>query len=122
LNLLNDFHRISSKIDCFFYTRCDKDSIIIDIDIHDYKQLGYNNKMTKEEKLRTFASLPSHAMVIVGYHSDVDNMVKRWKIENSWGTARIKKAKLFLFATTALKNKTLFYFLTVKILVLMDFY
>ena len=63
----------------------DRDSGIMDIGIHDYKQLGYNNKMTKEEKLRTFASLPSHAMVIVGYHSDVDNMVKRWKIENSWG-------------------------------------
>ena len=26
------------------------------------------------------------------------------------GTARIEKAKLFLFATTAFKNKTLFYF------------
>ncbi len=57
----------------------------MDIGIHDYKQTGYNNKMTKEEKLRKYASLPSHAMVIVGYHSDVDNMVKRWKIENSWG-------------------------------------
>ena len=29
------------------------------------------------------------------------------------GTARIEKVKLFLFATTALKNKTTFYFLTV---------
>jgi len=32
------------------------------------------------------------------------------------GTARIKKAKLFRFVTTTLKNKTLFYFLTVVII------
>ena len=30
----------------------DRDSGIMDIGIHDYKQIGYNNKMTKEEKLR----------------------------------------------------------------------
>jgi len=29
------------------------------------------------------------------------------------GTVRIEKAKLFLFTTTALKNKTMFYFLMV---------
>ena len=63
----------------------DRDSGIMDIGIHDYKQIGYNNKMSKEEKLRTYASLPSHAMVIVGYHNDPNNIIKRWKIENSWG-------------------------------------
>ena len=35
------------------------------------------------------------------------------------GTACIEKAKLFLFATTALKNKTLFYFLTVLIFLIL---
>jgi bleomycin hydrolase len=41
--------------------------------------------MSKEEKLKMFASLPSHAMVIVGFHSDTNNVIKRWKVENSWG-------------------------------------
>ena len=63
----------------------DKESGIMDIGIHDYKLINYNNKMSKEEKLKMFASLPSHAMVIVGFHSDTNNVIKRWKVENSWG-------------------------------------
>jgi bleomycin hydrolase len=63
----------------------DRDSGIMDICIHDYKQIGYYNKMSKEEKLRTFTSLPSHAMVIDGYYNNTSNVIKRWKIENSWG-------------------------------------
>jgi bleomycin hydrolase len=55
------------------------------IGIHNYNQIGYNNKMSKEENLRTFASLPSHAMVIDGYYNNTSNVIKRWKIENSWG-------------------------------------
>ncbi len=62
----------------------DRESGIMDLGIHNFNQLGYNNKMTKEEKLRTYSSLPSHAMVIVGYYDD-DSGIKRWKIENSWG-------------------------------------
>ena len=70
---------------CNVGTNRDKESGIMDIGIHDYKLINYNNKMSKEEKLKMFASLPSHAMVIVGFHSDTNNVVKRWKIENSWG-------------------------------------
>jgi hypothetical protein len=36
-----------------------------------------------------------------------------------WGTLCIEKAKLFLFATTTLKNKTTFYFLTVAMVVIL---
>ena len=46
-----------------------------------------------------------------------------WPITQSkkyiWGTLRIEKAKLFLFATTTLKNKTTFYFLTVAMVVIL---
>jgi bleomycin hydrolase len=41
-------------------------------------------KSTKEDRLRTHSSLPNHAMVIQGYHTE-DDEIKRWKIENSWG-------------------------------------
>ena len=63
----------------------DKESGIMDINIHNYKQFcGFQNSLTKEEKLRKYVSLPSHAMVIVGYH-DLNNQIQRWKIENSYG-------------------------------------
>ena len=40
--------------------------------------------MDKESRLRSFSSLPNHAMLITGYNIE-DNVVKRWKVENSWG-------------------------------------
>jgi bleomycin hydrolase len=65
----------------------DRESGIMDVQIHNYKDaFGWSNKMTKEEKLKTYLSLPSHAMVIVGYY-DSDGKIKRWKIENSWGSS-----------------------------------
>ena len=57
-----------------------KDIGIIDLD----GILGTNIKMNKEEQLSTYSSLPSHAMMISGYHEDINKIV-RWKVENSWG-------------------------------------
>lgn len=74
----------------------DKDSGIHDLDIIDYsKTLGINIEMTKEQRLRLYHSVPSHAMLITGYNKDsnihgVDNYVNninRWKVENSWGSS-----------------------------------
>jgi bleomycin hydrolase len=63
----------------------DRETGIHDPNIFDLKTfMSYENNMSKEERLSTFLSLPSHAMVIVGYHEDNGN-IKRWKIENSWG-------------------------------------
>ena len=63
----------------------DKESGIMDLNIHNYKTMyGVELSLNKEQKLRSFASLPSHSMVIVGYHDDHD-IINRWKIENSWG-------------------------------------
>lgn len=73
----------------------DRESGIMDTNIYNYNELkiinadGYdiNIDMTKEEKLKTLTSVPSHAMVINGYYSDNNSNVTRWKIENSWGKA-----------------------------------
>ena len=63
----------------------DKESGIMDLNIHNYKTMyGIEFVLNKEQKLKSYASLPSHAMVIVGYHED-RNIINRWKIENSWG-------------------------------------
>jgi bleomycin hydrolase len=63
----------------------DKETGIHDINIFDLKTfMNHEITLTKEERLNTFLSLPTHAMLIVGYH-ETDGIIKRWKIENSWG-------------------------------------
>jgi bleomycin hydrolase len=63
----------------------DRETGIHDQKIFDLKTfMQYENTMNKEERLDTYLSLPSHAMVIMGYH-EKDGNIKRWKIENSWG-------------------------------------
>jgi len=66
----------------------DRDSGVHHPGIQDFKGVvGLNTDvLTKENRLRTFASLPNHAMVINGFFEDDDKIIKRWKIENSWGT------------------------------------
>lgn len=72
---------------CEVSAECDRDTGIHDLDLYDYKSfMGHTIYMTKEEKLRYFASIPSHAMVILGYHED-NEKIERWKIENSWGSS-----------------------------------
>lgn len=63
----------------------DRETGIHDPNLFDLKTfMQYENTMNKEERLSTYLSLPSHAMVIMGYH-EKDGNIKRWKIENSWG-------------------------------------
>ena len=70
---------------CDVSSHRDKSSGVEDIDIIDYSIVGMNtSNMDKESRLKTFSSLPNHAMLITGYHSE-DNEIKRWKVENSWG-------------------------------------
>jgi bleomycin hydrolase len=51
--------------------------------------LNTNLHLSKEERLNMYLSLPTHAMVILGYHEEEirvgEFQIKRWKIENSWG-------------------------------------
>ena len=48
--------------------------------------LGLNDTMNKKERINFCESLMTHAMVYVGYNTDVYGAVNYWKIENSWGT------------------------------------
>ena len=65
----------------------DRESGVHHPGIQDFKGVvGLNTDvLNKENRLRTFASLPNHAMVINGFFDDENKNVKRWKIENSWG-------------------------------------
>ena len=65
----------------------DSDSGIHAPNINKYHQLlELKNTMNKEERIRYYSSIPSHAMVITAYHTD-DNIIKRYKVENSWGSS-----------------------------------
>jgi len=66
----------------------DKDTGVQELDVIDYKRtLDINITMNKENRLKLYHSVPSHAMLITGYHKlETDSEVKRWKVENSWGS------------------------------------
>jgi bleomycin hydrolase len=66
----------------------DKDTGVSDPKIVNYiDYLGLNIKMTKEERLRYYDSVPSHAMLITAYNKFEDEInPSRWKVENSWGS------------------------------------
>lgn len=62
----------------------DTETGIMDVGLVDYRK-AYKllPKIAKKDRLVTYMSLPNHAMVITGYHSNSN--IERWKIENSWG-------------------------------------
>jgi bleomycin hydrolase len=62
----------------------DKETGIMDVGLVDYRK-AYKllPNISKKDRLVTYMSLPNHAMVITGYHSNSN--IERWKIENSWG-------------------------------------
>ena len=82
---------IDSKIPVWFGcdvgNEWDRSSGVQDPNIVNYNGvLGFESCQDKESRLKTFSSLPNHAMLITGYHEDPWNKnIKRWKVENSWG-------------------------------------
>jgi len=58
--------------------------------IYDYESL-YNMKfkLTRKELFETFSNNPTHAMVLTGVDI-VNNKVKKWLVENSWGKKACK--------------------------------
>lgn len=46
--------------------------------------IGLDSTLDKGKRLQSYSSLPNHAMLITGYHQE-DEVIKRWKVENSWG-------------------------------------
>jgi bleomycin hydrolase len=63
----------------------DKESGIHAKNIIDYEMfMSTHFHLSKEDRLRMYLSLPTHAMIILGYYEE-DSKIERWKIENSWG-------------------------------------
>jgi len=67
----------------------DKETGVSDVNIINYNDyLGLEINMTKEDRLRYYDSVPSHAMLITGYNKFDDEVnPNRWKVENSWGSS-----------------------------------
>jgi bleomycin hydrolase len=56
--------------------------------IYDFNSVyGIDVGLTKEERIKYRDSSPNHAMVITGVDT-ADGRATKWKVENSWGTAR----------------------------------
>jgi len=67
----------------------DKDTGVSHPNIVNYLDyLGLKNTMTKEDRLRYYDSVPSHAMLITGFNKNEEDInPNRWKVENSWGSS-----------------------------------
>lgn len=74
-------------IGCDIMQERDKISGNCNIGIINNSISGLVDTLTKEQKLRNYLSLPNHAMLITGYN-EVNGVVNRWEIENSWGSKR----------------------------------
>jgi len=71
-----------SDVGQFFHRNLD----MLDEKVFDYLSfLDIKDTMTKKDRVETGESIPSHAMVYVGYHKDNYGQIDYWKIENSWG-------------------------------------
>jgi bleomycin hydrolase len=64
----------------------ERDNGIMEDGIYDYQSLyGFQEKMTKAERVQYHVSIPNHAMVFVAADTS-DGQATKWKVENSWGT------------------------------------
>ncbi len=72
-------------------SQADSSSGILDSKLYEFDSLyRLNFSMEKGSRMRYRASVPNHAMVLMGVH--VENGVSiRWKVENSWSADRGKK-------------------------------
>ena len=66
----------------------DRGKGLLDENNYDYSLfLGVDFNMTKEQRIRTFASMSSHAMTLMAVDLDSDGKPLKWKVENSWGAS-----------------------------------
>ncbi|MEJ2048230.1 MAG: C1 family peptidase [Calditrichota bacterium] len=64
----------------------ERDNGIMEDGIYDYQSLyGFQEKMTKAERVQYHVSIPNHAMVFVAVDTS-NGLATKWKVENSWGT------------------------------------
>ena len=83
----------SIKDNTAMYFSCDVGKFLLskkgtlDIANFDYESLfDVEFPMNKEERVRTFASGSSHAMTLIAVDLDEEGNVKKWMVENSWGS------------------------------------
>jgi bleomycin hydrolase len=84
----------SIKDSTMMYFSCDVGKFLdrnkgyLDIENFDYGSLfGTTFKMTKQERVATFASGSSHAMTLCAVDLDAEGKPIKWMVENSWGSS-----------------------------------
>lgn len=98
LNLPSDeiknFALSSIKNNEAMYASCDvgkqlnKTDGTLDINNYDFESLlGISFKMTKAERIKTFDSGSTHAMLLMAVDTDTNNKTVKWQFENSWGAS-----------------------------------
>ncbi len=85
------FKMVESDTPVFFGCDISNDrdfkSGVADYNMFNYEPLlNFTSKLNKEERLNKRVSTPNHAVILVGYYKDAQNVPLRWKAENSWGT------------------------------------
>lgn len=64
-----------------------RDKGLMKAGINDYGKLfNLDLEISKADRLKTLSGAPNHAMVLVGMDLQKDGSVKKWLVENSWGT------------------------------------
>jgi bleomycin hydrolase len=59
---------------------------VLDVNNYDYERLlGFPVEMNKQNRLISYASSATHAMVIFGVDIDPNGFPTKWLVENSWG-------------------------------------
>ena len=75
-----------------------KNKGLMKVGIKDYSKLfDLNLKMSKADRMKTLAGTSNHAMVFIGMDLQADGKVKKWLVENSWGTKLGDKGKWHLY-------------------------
>jgi len=66
----------------------DKENGVLAIGVYDYKSLySVDTELSKRSRVLYRKSVPNHAMLFVGVDTIATGEVKKWRVENSWGTS-----------------------------------
>ena len=93
----------SIKDSTMLYYSCDVGKFLdskagrLDVDNYNYGALlGTDFGMDKADRIRTFASLSSHAMTLMAVDLDAEGRPRQWMVENSWGADAGYKGHLIM--------------------------
>ena len=93
----------SIKDNTAMYFSCDVGKFLnrkhgtLDVRNFDYASLFDTSfPMTKEQRVRTFASGSSHAMTLIAVDLDAAGTPRKWMVENSWGATSGYKGNLIM--------------------------